>query len=107
MNAAIIQIIAFIVTIACGLFIIGDAKKRNMSAGWSVLGFLFGFIGLLIYIIARKPILNQEVANTNTYSSNSSQIPNQQVIIPDICPHCKNPNNKRIRLCEWCGSQIY
>jgi len=26
--------------------------------------------------------------------------------IPDICPHCKNPNTKRIRLCEWCGNQI-
>jgi uncharacterized membrane protein YhaH (DUF805 family) len=26
--------------------------------------------------------------------------------IPDVCPHCKNPNNRRTRLCEWCGSQI-
>ena len=23
-----------------------------------------------------------------------------------FCPHCKNPNTKRIRLCEWCGEQI-
>jgi hypothetical protein len=27
--------------------------------------------------------------------------------ISDICPHCKNPNTKRIRLCEWCGYQIH
>jgi hypothetical protein len=26
--------------------------------------------------------------------------------IPDVCPICKNPNTKKIRLCEWCGSQI-
>ena len=26
--------------------------------------------------------------------------------ILDTCPHCKNPNTKRIRLCEWCGNQI-
>ena len=26
--------------------------------------------------------------------------------IPDACPHCKNPNTKGIRLCEWCGGQI-
>jgi hypothetical protein len=26
--------------------------------------------------------------------------------IPDTCPHCKNPNIKKIRLCEWCGNQI-
>jgi hypothetical protein len=28
------------------------------------------------------------------------------VNIPDKCPHCKNPNTKKIRLCEWCGNQI-
>jgi hypothetical protein len=99
-------IIGLIVGIACGLFIIGDAKKRNMSAGWSVLGFLLALLGLLIYIIARKPIADQTVTNYKTDSNNFSIIPNQQVIIPDSCPHCKNPNTKRIRLCEWCGSQI-
>ena len=26
--------------------------------------------------------------------------------MPDKCPHCKNPNPKKIRLCEWCGNQI-
>jgi hypothetical protein len=30
----------------------------------------------------------------------------QSLIIPDSCPHCKNPNTKKIRLCEWCGNQI-
>ncbi len=28
------------------------------------------------------------------------------VVMPDICPHCKNPNTRKTRLCEWCGSQI-
>lgn len=27
-------------------------------------------------------------------------------MIPDSCPHCKNPNTKKIRLCEWCGNRI-
>jgi len=31
---------------------------------------------------------------------------NEQNTIPDHCPHCKNPNTKKIRLCEWCGNQI-
>jgi hypothetical protein len=39
--------------------------------------------------------INDTMANNNT-----------QVIIPETCPHCKNPNTKRIRLCEWCGNQI-
>ena len=25
---------------------------------------------------------------------------------PEICPHCKSPNTQKIRICEWCGSQI-
>jgi len=24
-----------------------------------------------------------------------------------ICPHCKNPNTKKLRECEWCGNKIY
>ena len=28
------------------------------------------------------------------------------VVIPDTCQHCKNPNTRKTRLCEWCGSQI-
>ena len=28
------------------------------------------------------------------------------VVILDTCPHCKNPNTRKTRLCEWCGSQI-
>jgi len=99
-------ILSLIIGIACGLFIIGDAKKRNMSAGWSVLGFLFNLIGLLIYINARKPIADQSVTNYNANSNNFSKISNQQVTIPDSCPQCKNPNTTRSNICEWCGNQI-
>ena len=98
-------IIGLIVGIACGIFILGDAKKRGMSAGWSVLGFLFGLIGLIIYIVARKPISeSSNLNNNNNFEFNQSV--NQQVDIPGICPHCKNLNAKKIRLCEWCGGQI-
>ena len=30
----------------------------------------------------------------------------EEIIIPETCPQCKSPNTKRIRICEWCGSQI-
>lgn len=26
--------------------------------------------------------------------------------IPKNCPHCKNPNMDRRRMCEWCGNPI-
>jgi len=25
--------------------------------------------------------------------------------IPDVCPHCKNPNTKKLQDCEWCGNK--
>jgi hypothetical protein len=28
------------------------------------------------------------------------------ILIPNTCPHCKNPNSKLVRECEWCGNQI-
>jgi len=23
------------------------------------------------------------------------------------CPYCKNPNTKKLQVCEWCGNEIY
>ncbi len=25
---------------------------------------------------------------------------------PSICPSCKNPNEKKLRICEWCGGKM-
>lgn len=27
-------------------------------------------------------------------------------MIPENCPHCKNPNTMKVSTCEWCGNQI-
>ena len=45
--------------------------------------------------------------NENYTSENNTSNNNQGTInIPETCPQCKNPNTKRIRICEWCGNQI-
>ncbi len=90
------MIIPIIIGIACGLFIIFDSKKRNMSAGWSLLGFLFNLIGLIIYIIARKPIVDKQITNNSEQNNNFSLSSNQHPIVPDTCPLCKNPNTKKL-----------
>jgi uncharacterized membrane protein YhaH (DUF805 family) len=46
---------------------------------------------------------NKNYTSENNTSNNNNQ---SKINIPEICPHCKNPNTKRIRLCEWCGNQI-
>lgn len=45
-------------------------------------------------------------ANHNPNLNKQTMPSEPQIIIPDTCPHCKNPNSKKIRLCEWCGNQI-
>ena len=51
-----------------------------------------------------KNISNKEALSSST-TLNSVNI--STMIVPDVCQHCKNPNTKRIRLCEWCGNQIF
>lgn len=42
---------------------------------------------------------------SNKYNQENISYSNN-IQIPEICPNCKNPNTKKIRLCEWCGNQI-
>ena len=34
------------------------------------------------------------------------EIKAEEAPIPTTCPHCKNPNTKKLRECEWCGNEI-
>jgi hypothetical protein len=64
---------------------------------------------LLIYFLKRKPnsVKNNNILAKNAaFSDKIEQTVSENISIPEICPHCKNPNTKRIRLCEWCGEQI-
>jgi transposase-like protein len=48
-----------------------------------------------------------KIRPTPNISGNQINLPSSSTSkIPETCPHCKNPNTKRIRLCEWCGNQI-
>jgi hypothetical protein len=75
-----------------------------------ILAFIAGLtviLGILLIISIQLNPLAKEIANT--IANNEKQIQpdlNALESIPAICPHCKNPNTKLIRLCEWCGNQI-
>lgn len=62
-------------------------------------------IALVIFFIRK---VSKSIKNNKSDNRNDTSIINNQNKIPilDTCPHCKNPNTKKIRLCEWCGSQI-
>lgn len=91
--------ILLLIPLSIGIWVAIDASKRGMNAPlWGLLTFLILIIGLPLYLIERKK-------NPIRETLSKSEL-NQNTAIPEICPHCKNPNIKQIRLCEWCGSQI-
>ncbi len=65
------------------------------------------FFGMLYIRKNRLKSKSSHKFNTDKPANDEHQIDrNENFIIPETCPHCKNPNSKRIRLCEWCGNQI-
>jgi hypothetical protein len=100
------QLFILSVTLLIFLFILNDTKKRNMSKNWALISF-FNLIGLLIYIVSRKPLSNNTILNADNTPNNIINSPSStDSTIPETCPHCHSPNSKKIRLCEWCGNQI-
>ena len=64
---------------------------------------------IFIYLLIRKlnSVKNNNILAKNAeFSEKTEQPATENIVILDTCPHCKNPNTKRIRLCEWCGNQI-
>ena len=101
-------IIFSIIGVISGVYVFNDCKKRNMSFFWSIPVFfpLYGLIILIIYFFLRKPIFAYQETKTPE-KTNLNTNPELNIrIIPETCPHCKSPNTKKIRLCEWCGNQI-
>lgn len=40
----------------------------------------------------------------NPLNEQSYQV--KEITIPDKCPHCKNPNISKMKICEWCGGNV-
>ena len=66
------------------------------------------FIICIFYLTFRKGSKYKKNEDSRNYQKNSlvNEVKEVKIDIPETCPHCKNPNTKKIRLCEWCGSQI-
>lgn len=65
------------------------------QAEWMIIIFAF----IIIFLIKKGA---DPKARGVTEGNNNNELKQ----LPDTCPHCKNPINKKIRLCEWCGNQI-
>lgn len=72
-----------------------------------VLILVFSVIGILLLVASAKNPNAVAMANYIKENEDDAEIPkNTSLKIPDTCTHCKNPNTKLVRECEWCGNQI-
>ena len=52
----IILVVWFIIAIAVGIWVYRDAESRDMGgAVWLIICLILGIIGLIIYLVVRKP----------------------------------------------------
>lgn len=63
-------------------------------------------IFLIVKVLRKIFRNNSKVEHEVPKSIEKEKIEDVIINVPDVCPHCKNPNTKKIRLCEWCGNQI-
>lgn len=84
------------------LMVIGQSETAIMQILlFSIVVFIS--LWLISFFVEDAPKGNSNSKNINFSKVQSDNISND---IAETCTHCKNPNTKRIRTCEWCGSQI-
>jgi hypothetical protein len=95
----------FLLSLSLLLILLGVVL--NVLEGFWI-GFIPFFIGLVVLVTNLIIINSKKVDNADLLKpmKNNFEILETKHQIPEICPHCKNPNTKNIRLCEWCGNQI-
>lgn len=81
-SIALVMAIIFIINIAILVWVARDAKARGMAspAGWLILIFFTGIVGLIIFILSRP-------------KGNLSP-----------CPHCGNKRLEAMVKCPHCGN---
>ena len=107
-NLNYFTIIFFIIlNIPIVLFLIASGTKRSHDTGDS--GILQIILPIYIFIL----MLKKSEKKDNIYGlyimpeiKAEKNKTNNENLIPQVCPNCKNPNTNRSTICEWCGNQI-
>jgi len=106
-NATIvIAIVFFSGHIFFSIKLIRAAKKRGLNFwNWLVfciIGGIFPLISMVLIYLLYAIVIGIKEKKQQDKPDKSLK----NVIIPNTCPHCKNPNTKKLQDCEWCGSKI-
>jgi len=75
---------------------------------WTWIPGLLGVYEGLVFLTMTDDDFNRKY-NPQMYAPIQNQQGNYytqaEIIIPEKCPSCKNPNTKKLTVCEWCGGK--
>ncbi len=112
-----------IIILLLAVWVYKDAESRGMSGAlWVIVFLLLGFIGLIIYLIVRKPVQQPRVQYgyqniqgygyppPQTAQTSSPQIIKEKEIIKEVvkikCPYCGALVDQGIDRCPNCGAPL-
>lgn len=69
-------------------------------------GIILGIV--LAYFTTIRPLMRkkEQAKAVQKIKENTTDEEQKKLPIPTVCPHCKNPNTKMLKECEWCGEAI-
>jgi len=121
----IIPIIWLVIWILVAIWVYKDAEKRGMSGIlWLIIVVILGIIGIIIYLVVRKPIQPQVTAPPPpppayqqppppayqqpppppAYGAPPPPPPAAPGMAP--CPYCGTPNPTTATVCQKCGARL-
>ncbi len=108
--ALVVAVFIISLMVAIGSFVYNDAKKRGMPPLlWALIAvFVPYFVGLIIYLIVRKPVI-ETCPECGAQIESSEDIvfcPKCGFQLKNICPNCKSPVLKDVRFCPHCGYKL-
>jgi len=107
LSAALI-LLGIFVCIGIGIAVYHDAKRRDMEPLlWALVAALVPyFIGLIAYLIARKPAQTFCAECGGTIPERSAYCPQCGRAMQTPCPNCGRPADPSARFCAHCGTPV-
>ncbi len=100
----------FFILIGIGTFVYKDSKKRGMNPMlWTLIAlFVPYFVGIIIYLLARKPI-PQLCPNCGKTIEGKEEIvfcPHCGFKLNEVCSNCKKVVKSGAKFCPYCGTSL-
>ena len=107
--AALVGLLFLFFAIGIGIYVYHDAKQRGMEpVVWTLVAvFIPYFIGLIIYLVTRKPLQSTCPSCGAGAPWKASFCPSCGRAICQVCPKCQASIQNGARFCHGCGVELH